>query len=85
MADEIADTRETLTRIARRASELGTKKTVTVSLIGHTWAKPAPDMVAFVTDALVIFPWDRPVNANGDWQTHPELDEAQKLQEPGDS
>jgi hypothetical protein len=38
----------------------------------HTWAAPAPDVSALVTDAFGIFPWDRRVLADGVWQPHPE-------------
>jgi hypothetical protein len=33
-----------------------------------------------VTDALVIFPWDKQVYQDGKWQAHPELADALKLQ-----
>jgi hypothetical protein len=36
--------------------------------------------VALVTDALVIFPWDKQVYVEGNWQPHPELEEALRLQ-----
>jgi hypothetical protein len=53
---------------------------VTAALVAHTWAAPRPDAVALLTDALVLFPWDRRVLADGQWQPHPELAEALKLQ-----
>jgi hypothetical protein len=33
-----------------------------------------------VTDALVMFPWDKQVYQDGKWQIHPELAGALKLQ-----
>jgi len=78
--DEIADTGETLALVAERVRHLGAKQVLTACLISHSWASPAPDMVALVTDALVLFPWDRQVYIAGRWQEHPELVEAIEMQ-----
>jgi hypothetical protein len=37
-------------------------------------------VTALVSDALLVFPWDRKVYMNGRWQTHPELVEALRAQ-----
>lgn len=74
--DEIADTGETLAMVAGRARELGAARVVTASLVAHSWAEPLPDYVALMTDALVIFPWDKQVFIDGVWRLHPELEEA---------
>lgn len=81
--DEIADTGETLALVAERVRALGAVRVVTASLVSHSWANPVPDVVALVTDALVLFPWDRRVYIGGEWQLHPELVEALALQEAG--
>lgn len=73
VVDEIADSGETLALVAARVRELGAARVVTASLVAHSWADPAPDHVALTTDALVIFPWDKEVLVDGQWQTHPEL------------
>lgn len=73
VVDEIADTGATLALTAARVREQGAARVVTAALISHSWADPAPDIAALVTDALVIFPWDRRVYVNGRWQPHPEL------------
>jgi hypoxanthine phosphoribosyltransferase len=78
--DEIADTGETLAQVAGRAQELGAARVVTACLACHTWANPQPAEAALVTDALVIFPWDRQVYIHGGWRTHPEIEEALKAQ-----
>jgi hypothetical protein len=78
--DEIADTGETLRLVAQRVREQGAARIITACLVSHSWAKPAPDQVALVTDALVIFPWDKQVYQDGKWQAHPELADALKLQ-----
>ena len=78
--DEIADTGETLALVAQRVRALQAARLITASLVSHSWTSPAPDHVALVTDALVIFPWDRRVYQDGQWAVHPELAEALKLQ-----
>jgi hypoxanthine phosphoribosyltransferase len=83
--DEIADTGETLTLVAQAAKEMGAAHVITASLASHLWASPNPDHVALITDALVIFPWDKQIYADGHWQTHPELEGALKLQNRLDS
>jgi hypoxanthine phosphoribosyltransferase len=80
VVDEIADTGETLAIVADRARDLGAKQVLTATLISHTWANPTPDVIALVTDALVLFPWDRQVYIAGQWQEHPELAEAIEMQ-----
>ncbi len=59
VVDEMADTGETLALVAEQARTIGAKQVITASLVSHSWANPAPDHVALVTDALVIFPWDK--------------------------
>ena len=80
VVDEIADTGETLALVAQRILERGAARVVTASLVKHGWASPAPDYVALVSDALVIFPWDKHIFQHGHWQVHPELAEALALQ-----
>ena len=78
--DEIADTGETLRLVAQRAREQGAKRVITACLVSHSWANPAPDLAGLVTDALVIFPWDKQVYQAGQWQVNSELADALKLQ-----
>jgi len=80
VVDEIADTGETLRLVAQRVQEQGAQRVITACLVSHSWASPAPDHVALVTDALVMFPWDKQVYQEGKWQLHPELADALKLQ-----
>ena len=80
VVDEMADTGESLTLVASRVAELGAARVITASLVAHSWAQPRPEVAAVITDALVIFPWDRQVYVNGQWQPHPELAEALRLQ-----
>ena len=78
--DEIADTGETLALVAARVRAQGAAHVLTACLVSHSWANPPPDVVPLVTDALVLFPWDRRVYIDGRWQLHPELAEALALQ-----
>jgi len=81
VVDELADTGETLALVAERVKKRGAKQVVTATLVAHTWAKPRPEVVSLVTDALVLFPWDERVDQNGKRQDHPKLVEALALQE----
>ncbi|NOY98996.1 MAG: phosphoribosyltransferase [Chloroflexi bacterium] len=78
--DEIADTGETLSLVAQRVCERGAKRVQTVSLVCHSWANPKPNLTALVSDALIIFPWDKRVYQSGKWETHPEVIAALKAQ-----
>lgn len=80
VVDEIADTGETLVLATQRIKQNGAVRVVTASLVSHSWAKPQPDLTGLVSDALVVFPWDKYVFLNGAWQLHPELAQALKLQ-----
>ncbi len=73
VVDEITDTGETLAIAARAVLERGAVRVVTACLVTHTWANPMPDACALVSDALVIFPWDRQALVEGEWQLHPEI------------
>jgi hypoxanthine phosphoribosyltransferase len=80
VVDEMADTGQTLALVADEARRLGARQVITASLVSHTWANPAPQACALVTDAFVIFPWDRQVYVNGEWQPHPEVEAGLKAQ-----
>jgi hypoxanthine phosphoribosyltransferase len=80
VVDEIADTGETLALVADGVRANGAVRVVTACLASHTWANPAPDVSALITDALVIFPWDRRVLMAGRWQPHPEIVAALRAQ-----
>lgn len=80
VVDEIADTGETLHMAAEAARQKGAKQVITVALVAHSWATPRPDVVALVSDALVVFPWDQEVLVEGRWVQHPELVEARAAQ-----
>jgi hypoxanthine phosphoribosyltransferase len=76
VVDEIADTGQTLNLVADAARQRGAALVKTACLVSHTWAEPAPDITALVTDELVVFPWDQKVLVDGLWQPHPEIQSA---------
>jgi hypoxanthine phosphoribosyltransferase len=78
--DEIADTGQTLTIAAESAKALGAVQVVTACLVSHSWANPAPQVSALVSDEFVIFPWDQQVLDGGKWITHPEIIDGIKAQ-----
>ncbi|MBN2147697.1 MAG: phosphoribosyltransferase [Anaerolineales bacterium] len=78
--DEIADSGQTLAMVTAKARELGARQVITAALVSHSWAKPAVDVTALVSDAFVIFPWDQQVFVDGKWQPHPEILAGLKMQ-----
>lgn len=79
--DEVADTGETLALVAGRVLERGALRIWTASLVAHSWANPQPNITALVSDALIIFPWDKEIITQGGWQPHPEIRDAIHAQE----
>lgn len=82
VVDELADTGATLALAAQEAAAHGAARVVTASIISHSWARPKPQVVGLISDALIIFPWDREIYAGGKWQAHPELAAALAQQRP---
>jgi hypoxanthine phosphoribosyltransferase len=78
--DDVADTGETLETVRQEVFAHGASSVVTATLIGHSWAKPAPDFSALQSDALILFPWDQQVLVEGSWVPHPETEQALRLQ-----
>jgi uncharacterized protein len=73
LIDEIADSGQTLSIAAQSAKEQGAKEVITASLVSHSWSKPAPQVCALVSDAFVVFPWDKKILFHGNWIPHPEI------------
>ncbi len=73
VVDDIADSGETLAMVAEAVRKEGARQVVTACLVSHSWADPAPDLSAMVSDALVLFPWDQRVYVDGQWRPHPEI------------
>lgn len=71
--DEVAHTGRTLALVAGHLRALGVLHVLTASLVSHSWADPAPDIAAWVTDAYILFPWERRVYVDGRWQVHPDV------------
>ena len=81
--DEIADSGQTLSFAARTAKNQGAKEVITASLVSHSWATPAPQVYALMSDAFIIFPWDKQILVNGKWIPHPEVAAGIKAQSRG--
>jgi hypoxanthine phosphoribosyltransferase len=72
--DEIADTGQTIAMAALSARDKGASRVFTACLFSHSWADPAPDVSASISDAFIIFPWDHYVLDKGKWIIHPEIE-----------
>jgi hypothetical protein len=78
--DEIADTGHTIWIAAESARSAGAVQVITTCLVSHPWADPLPQITALISDAFIIFPWDRQVLVNGKWVTHPEIKAGKQAQ-----
>jgi phosphoribosylpyrophosphate synthetase len=76
VVDEIADTGETLALVRDAVRERGAARVIPACLASHSWADPAPDISALVSDELIPFPWDQQVLIGGRWQAHSEIEAA---------
>jgi hypoxanthine phosphoribosyltransferase len=68
IVDEIADSGETLSLVAKRAGEKLARDIKTVALITHSWANPKPDHYVIESDELIIFSWDKFILIEGQWK-----------------
>jgi hypoxanthine phosphoribosyltransferase len=86
VVDEMCGSGETLRMVLARLAELGVSAARTAVLFAHTWGVELPDYIGFVSDALVVNPWDREIFRDGRWQWAPEYRNAFALQGlvPGD-
>jgi uncharacterized protein len=80
VVDEIADSGKTLAMASESARLKGAAQVITACLVSHSWADLPPMVSALVSDAFIIFPWDRQVLENGKWVTHPEIEAGIKAQ-----
>jgi len=80
VVDEIADSGETLELVRASVTEHGAAQVATAALITHSWAEPRPDVVALVSDELVVFPWYARIFVDGHWTPHPEVEAAIQAQ-----
>jgi hypothetical protein len=76
VVDEITDSGETLECVRASAVEQGAARVLSAALVAHSWAEPQPDVVALVSDELVIFPWDERILENGRWIPLSEVEDA---------
>jgi hypoxanthine phosphoribosyltransferase len=74
LVDDMVATGETLDLARRACMDQGAAEVRTASLCTHGSGR-RPDYVALVSDALIIFPWDREVLEGGRFVPHPEYTE----------
>jgi hypoxanthine phosphoribosyltransferase len=74
LVDDFVSTGKTLELAKRACLEQGAAEVRTASLSCHSFSR-TPDYVALVSDALVVFPWDREVLEGGRFVPHPEYEE----------
>lgn len=80
IVDEICDSGETIAMVAQRVRAIGASTVKSAVLYAHTQSVSVPDYIGWVTDALVLNPWDREILRDGTFQFHPEYVQALALQ-----
>lgn len=80
IVDEMCGHGATLTLVKERVLVLGAQAARCAVLFAHSWGVAIPDYIGWVTDALVINPWDREIWRDGAFQFHPEYTAALALQ-----
>jgi hypoxanthine phosphoribosyltransferase len=76
VVDEICSSGETLNMVVTRVAALGASAVRSAVLYAHTAGVQIPDYVGWVTDALLLNPWDREVLVNGNFVFAPEYVQA---------
>ena len=76
IVDEICDSGETIIMVKEKCLALGASMVKSAVLYAHSKAVQVPDHIGFVTDELLLNPWDREVFRNGDFHFNPEYAEA---------
>lgn len=74
VVDDFVSTGETLDLACQACLDQGAAEVRTASLCAHSFSR-RPDYVGLVSDALVVFPWDREVLEGGRFVPHPEYEE----------
>ena len=76
VVDEICDSGETIIMVKEKCLALGASMVKSAVLYAHSKAVQVPDHIGFVTDELLLNPWDREVFRNGGFHFNPEYAEA---------
>lgn len=75
LVDDIVATGETMDLARKACLTQGASQVRTASLCSHSFGQ-RPDYVALVSDALIVFPWDREILERGQFVPHPEYEES---------
>ena len=88
LVDDISAAGRTLKIASEKLKNLGATEIRTATIAAHK-ESPRPAYVVLVTDALIVWPWDRDVlSEEGTWEINPEyLDKMEKISgyDPGSS
>ncbi|HVN55481.1 MAG TPA: phosphoribosyltransferase family protein [Anaerolineaceae bacterium] len=87
VVDEISSSGETLQLVKDRLARMDAAETRTAVLYAHSLGAAVPDYIGFISDALILNPWDRVIFQDGAFQIHPEYAgalEQQDLRPDGD-
>jgi hypoxanthine phosphoribosyltransferase len=74
LVDDMIATGATMTMAGQACVEQGAAEVRTACLFAHSSGQ-RPDYVASISDALIVFPWDREVLTGGHFVPHPEYEE----------
>ena len=87
VVDEISSTGETLNMVKTETEQMGADGVRVAVLYAHSKGQHAADYIGFLSDDLILNPWDREVFAEGRFQMHPEYEGALREQglEPDES
>ena len=77
LVDDIVATGETMDLARKACLAQGASQVRTASLCSHSFGQ-RPDYVALVSDALIVFPWDREILERGQFVPHPEYEESRR-------
>lgn len=81
IVDEISSTGKTLKMAKQEVLALGAKGVRAAVMYAHSAGKDAADYIGFISDELLLNPWDREILQNGEFVLHPEYVHALQQQD----
>lgn len=80
VVDEISSSGETLRIAKQELNRMGAKEARSAVMYTHSWGTDVPDYIGFISDSLLMNPWDREVVQDGQIISNPEYVEALSMQ-----
>jgi len=80
IVDELCSTGQTLTLVRSKVLEMGAAAVRTAVLYAHLRGEAIPDYIGFVSDELILNPWDRQILRDRQFILHPQYVEALRAQ-----